>query len=111
MRDEVLLALLELQREVAAIKELLKDGTQQAFTFQEAAKKLGRKSAKTISRMVDRGELETVKVGGREMIPLCEIQRVTTPAQRKARRGGAPKKVELSASEEAAKIRAELRRH
>lgn len=46
--------------------------------FLEAGKMMGR-SARTISRMEKRGEIQSVQVCGEKMIPVDELYRVATP--------------------------------
>ncbi len=104
-------AIAALVGEVRKLREEMGRGSEPlTVAYGEAARLLGLKSPKTISRMVKRGELMPVLVSETLMIPTAELRRIATPKQEKARRGGAPKKAELSAKEEAAQMLASLKR-
>ena len=45
------------------------------LTYDQAATLLGR-SARTVRRMVDRGDLEAVRVGGRRMVRRADVERL-----------------------------------
>jgi excisionase family DNA binding protein len=46
----------------------------------EAAKRLGI-SLSSVRRLEERGELRTVRIGGRVVVPSSEVARLLTPAQ------------------------------
>lgn len=50
-----------------------------ALRFKAAARALGLKNARTISRMVAKGAICSVMISGVEMIPMSELRRITTP--------------------------------
>lgn len=82
-----------------------------ALTYKDAGFQLSR-SAKTISRMVQSGELLSI-IGdrGSRLIATSELDRWIadhTPRPR-ARKGGAPKKTTFSVADELAKVDEELR--
>lgn len=63
------------------------------FSLKDAATRLG-VSLSTMKRMVAEGEIQTATIGKREMIPLSELTRVSTPdtqrpAQQKAAKAAA----------------------
>lgn len=97
----------------AAVREAVQESLAGAelgrltFTFAEAAKKLGR-SARTVSRMVERGELHPVKVAGKRMISARELERLTTPAIEKRRQSVAHRTGQSSATR--ASVEAMLKR-
>lgn len=82
-----------------------------AMTFRMAGREISR-SEKTISRMVQSGELLSIKGDrGSRLIATAELERWIadhTPTP-KARRGGAPKKSTYSVAAELAKVDARLR--
>ncbi len=80
-----------------------------AVDYVEAARILGFKSSKTISRMVGSGQIVAVKLGRTWMVPMMELQRITTPKLpvRIAKRQPAPR---LNAAEEEARGLAMLKR-
>lgn len=111
---DVLNVLLE---EMRALREFVegmeqRKGRPLAMTYERAGAEISR-SSKTISRMVQRGELMSIRGEGRSrLIATAELERWISERQQKplARKGGAPKQAALSAKEEAAKARAELKR-
>lgn len=102
-------ALLVELREIKALLERQAAPAALTLTFQDAARTLGLKSARTISRMVARDELTAVKISGSWMVPVSELRRVATPEQERQRRG--PKAIEtLDAQSEAQRARDMLKR-
>lgn len=81
-----------------------RDSAQLSVNFAEAARRLGFKSSKTISRMEKQGLIQSVLLSGTKMIPVSELVRVTTPKPEKVRRGGAPKKSTYSVDDDVARL-------
>lgn len=73
-RFEALFA--ELRSEIRELKSSRIAKT--VLTMRDAADTLS-VSAKTISRMIVTGEIQTVTIGRRQMIPRSEVERVATP--------------------------------
>ncbi len=96
--------------EVRALKEQLEEqrDTVVLVTYQEAARRIGLKSAKTISRMVARGELNAVVVSRKRMIPVEELRRIATPVATTVRRHHP--KARASAADEEARFLSMLKR-
>ncbi len=73
----------EIEALVAVVQKLIqvieeRGAEQLTVSFAEAGRRLGR-SAKTISRMEKRGEIESVLISGSMMIPVEELRRIATP--------------------------------
>lgn len=70
--------------ELREIRELVTAPLPKAMTFDRAARELSI-SIPTLRRMVRRGEISTVKISRRMMIPASEVERLTTPPEQKSR--------------------------
>ncbi len=79
----------EVRSELVQLRELVKElavksgERQRLFQFKEAAKLLG-VHHQTVSRMVASGELVTVRLRGKSLIPVEEIDRICTPPKMKS---------------------------
>lgn len=76
MEHAAVVALLE---KLAALVESAEKAPGLTVDYEAAAKLLGFKSSKTISRMVKSGAISAVKLSGTWMIPTSELRRITTP--------------------------------
>jgi excisionase family DNA binding protein len=109
--------LAELNREVRKLVERLEIGTSslpQLLTYQRAAHELSVSLTK-VRRLIKAGVLPTIKLGGRKYIPSREIERIARSAStqnvsRLRTSGGRPKAKRYDAKEEAAKLRAKLKK-
>lgn len=105
---DVLNVLLE---EMRALREFVegmeqRKGRPLAMTYERAGAEISRGS-KTISRMVQRGELLSIRGKGRgRLIATAELERWISERQEKplARRGGAPKKSTYSVDDDVARL-------
>jgi excisionase family DNA binding protein len=83
-----------------------------AVTLKDAARLMG-VSSRHVARMVGRGDLLTVEVGGARRVPMTEIMRhtspLTAPAPSPPKAPPAPKAERYSAAKELEKFRARRR--
>lgn len=95
----------KIEAELREIRRILKDQglVKVAVNFTEAAQMLG-VSPKHVGRMVRRGDLATVSVGGARRIPVSEIQRVLEPSA-----APAPTRHVLKGIPESVRLRAMLK--
>lgn len=99
--------------ELSALRQLMerlmddRPERQRLYEFRSAAKLLG-VAPKTIGRMVSAGELVTVLVRGKRLIPVEEIDRVSRPPEMRSS-GATPERVRYDAAAASARLR-ELRK-
>lgn len=104
----------ELQLIRLAVQEVLKQerGTSEqprTMRYQKAAKMLD-VSVSKVKSLVKSGEIIPVWVGGRKMIPLSEIERISTPTlSGKAAKSAAVPRARFDPKAEAAELRAALK--
>ena len=92
---------------VAQLLEQTGAERQRLFEFKDAARLLG-VHPMTISKMVRLGEVLPVAVRGKRMIPISEIDRLSSPPQAKSS-GATPERVRYDAAEASRRL-AELRK-
>ena len=81
-----------------------------ALTLTQAAQRLSI-SPRTLARMAKAGEVRTVTLGRRVLVPTSELARLLEPAEAPVRPLAAPKRrAAPSGADEAASLRAALRR-
>lgn len=103
-----------LREELAALREMVSRLVMREmerprlYEFQAAARLLS-VDAKTIGRMVASGELMTVQVRAKRLIPAEEIDRVASPVRPPASSGATPGRVRYDAAAASRRL-AELRR-
>jgi excisionase family DNA binding protein len=57
----------------------------------EAARRLGIDRGSTLQALIDSGKIQTVRLAGRERIPVAEIERLSRPESRQAKRQAEPR--------------------
>lgn len=101
----------EILEELKRLSRLMESPGPRLFKYGQAAKALG-VSVTTVKQLIRDGELATVKIGKRPMIPMSEIERLSTPAAPKSTSSRAPRRRrgQRDAKAEAAALRQALKK-
>lgn len=96
----------ELSRLREAVTKLIAQTTERPrnYAYKDAARLLG-VHAKTVSRMVAAGELMPIRLRGKSLIPVEEIDRVSAPPRMKSS-GATPERTRADGKAARAKLRA-----